>query len=193
MLNLFDACLCVSKFNNHFCNPSITDSSDQSLIGLLGRSTFLVNHSLTLPLSHVPKNCTWVLVYLTPSRPCSLSYHSIPAINILYTSRSKLPEYSSEGLYSILSMQQLNHWGHLPNSLQMRCIPCALLDHDNHDPLLGILKQSLLPVIDTSWYLVQLLVPVRLFALAIPIHHLSIVFGIIFMLFYCPWCPRVLG
>ena len=96
--NLFDTCLCVSEFKNCFCNPLITNSSDQSLIGLLGHSTFLVNHSLALPLSCVPKNCTWVSVYLTPSRPCSLSHHSIPAINVSYTSRSELPEYSSGGL-----------------------------------------------------------------------------------------------
>ena len=98
VLNSFSTCLCVSEFKNCFCNPLITDSSDQSLIGLSGRSTFLVNHSLALPLSHVPKNCTWVLVYLTPNRPCNLSHHSIPAINILYTLRSELPEYSSGGL-----------------------------------------------------------------------------------------------
>ena len=87
-----------------FCNPSITNSSDQSLIGLSECSTFLVNHSLALPLSCVPKNCTWVSVYLTPSRPCSLSHHSIPAINISYTLRSELPEYSSGGLILISSM-----------------------------------------------------------------------------------------
>ena len=98
MSNLFNACLCISEFKNRFCNPSITDSSDQSLIGLLGHSTFLVNHSLALPLSHVPKNCTWVSVYLTPSRPCNLSHCSIPVINVSYTSRSELPEYSSGGL-----------------------------------------------------------------------------------------------
>ena len=65
-------------------------------------------------------------------------------------------------------MRQLNHWDHLPDSLLMDCIPCTLLDHDNHDPLLGISKQSLLLVIDTSRYLVQLLVPVGLFAPVIP-------------------------
>ena len=96
--NLFDTCLCISKFKNRFCNPSITDSSDQSLIGLLGHSTFLINHSLALPLSCIPKNCTWVSVYLTPSRPCNFSHHSIPVTNVLYTSRSELPEYSSGGL-----------------------------------------------------------------------------------------------
>ena len=51
----------------------------------------------------------------------------------------------------------------------MHCIPCALLDHDTHDPLLGIPKQSLLLVIDDTFqYQVQLLVPVGLFAHAIP-------------------------
>ena len=95
---VFDACLCVSEFRNHFCNPLITDSSDQSLIGLSGHSTFFVNHSLALPLSHVPKNCTWVSVYLTPKRPCNLSHHSIPVTNVSYTLRSELPEYSSGGL-----------------------------------------------------------------------------------------------
>ena len=98
MSNLFDACLCVNEFKNRFCNPLIADSSDQSLIGLLGHSMFPVNHSLALPLSHVPKNCTWVLMYLTPSRPCSLNHCSIPVTNVSYTSRSELPEYSSGGL-----------------------------------------------------------------------------------------------
>ena len=98
MLNLFDACLCVNEFKDHFCNPLITDSSDQSLIGLLGCSMVLVNHSLALPLSHVPKNCTWASVYLTPKTPCSLSHCSIPVTNISYTLRSELPEYSSGGL-----------------------------------------------------------------------------------------------
>ena len=35
---VFDACLCISEFKNRFCNPSITDSRDQSLIGLLGHA-----------------------------------------------------------------------------------------------------------------------------------------------------------
>ena len=65
-------------------------------------------------------------------------------------------------------MQQLSHWDCLPDSLLMRCILCALLDHDTHDPLLGILKQSLLPAINTFWYQVQLLVPVGLFTHVIP-------------------------
>ena len=90
---------------NLFCNPFITDSNDQSLIGQSGHSTFLVNHSLALPLSHIPRNCTWVLVYLTPRRPCSLSHCSIPATNVSYTSRSELPEYSSGGLiFSLIHM-----------------------------------------------------------------------------------------
>ena len=96
--NLFDTCLCIKEFKNLFCNPLITDSSDQSLIGCSGHSTFLVNHLLVLPLSHIPKNCTWVLVQLTPKRPCSLSHCIIPATNVLYTLRSELPEYSSGGL-----------------------------------------------------------------------------------------------
>ena len=98
MSNLFDACLCVNEFKNCFCNPLIMDSSDQSLIGLSGHSTFLVNHSLALPLSCVPKNYTWVSVYLTPKRPCNLSHCSIPVTNVSYTLRSELPEYSSGGL-----------------------------------------------------------------------------------------------
>ena len=59
---------------------------------------FLVNLLLALPLSHVPKNCTWVSVYLTPKRLCSLNHDSIPATNVSYTLRSELPEYSSGGL-----------------------------------------------------------------------------------------------
>ena len=98
MSNLFDTCLCINEFRNLFCNPSITDSNDQSLIGQSGHSIFLVNHLLVLPLSHVPNNCTCVSVYLTPKRPCSLNHHSIPATNVSYTSRSELPEYSSGGL-----------------------------------------------------------------------------------------------
>ena len=50
----------------------------------------------------------------------------------------------------------------------MCCIPCTLLDHDTHDPLLGIPKQSLLLVINTFWYWVQLLVLVGLFTHVIP-------------------------
>ena len=50
----------------------------------------------------------------------------------------------------------------------MRCVPCALLGHGNHDPLLDIPKQSLLLAIDTFWYLVELLVLVGLFTHAIP-------------------------
>ena len=59
----------------------------------------------------------------------------------------------------------------------MCCIPCTLLDHDTHDPLLSIPKQSLLPAIGTFWYRVQLLVPVGLFAHAIPYMILA----------YCFW------
>ena len=171
--NLFDACLCISEFKNRFCNPSITDSRDQSLIGLSGCSTFLINHSLALPLSHVPKNCTWVLVYLTPSRPCNFSHCSIPATNVSYTSRSSLSILQGN-LYSILFAWQLNHWDHLPDFLLMCSIACALSDHDSHDLLLDILKQCLLPAIDTFRYLVQLLVPVGSFALAIP--HMLLVY-----------------
>ena len=129
---------------------------------------FLVNHSLALPLSCVPKNCTWVSVYLTPSRPCSLSHCSIPLTNVSDTLRSELPEYSSGGLIFNLIHATMNHQGCLPNSPLMCCIPCALLDHGNHDPLLDILKQSLLPAINTFWSLVQLLVPVGSFTHVIP-------------------------
>ena len=65
-------------------------------------------------------------------------------------------------------MQQLNCQDCLPDSLLMCCVPCTLLDCDTHDPLLGILKQSPLLAIDTFQYWVQLLVPVGLFAHAIP-------------------------
>ena len=71
-------------------------------------------------------------------------------------------------LYSISFTQQLNHWGRLPDSLLVHCVACALLDHDSHDLLMGIPKQSLLLAINTSRYLVQLLVPVGLFALVVP-------------------------
>ena len=50
----------------------------------------------------------------------------------------------------------------------MHCVPYALSDHDTHDPLLGIPKQSLLLAIDTFRYQVQLLVLVGLFAHVIP-------------------------
>ena len=105
VLNLFDACLCVNEFRNLLCNPMISDPNDQSLIGWSGHSMFLVNHSLALPLSRVPRNCTWVSVYLIPRRPCSLSYRCIPMTNILYTLRYELPEYSSGGLiFSLIRM-----------------------------------------------------------------------------------------
>ena len=72
------------------------------------------------------------------------------------------------GLYSVLSMWWLTHWDCHPGFHLMCCIPCALSDHGTHDPLLDIPKQSLLPVIDTFQYWVQLLVSVGLFAHAIP-------------------------
>ena len=53
-------------------------------------------------------------------------------------------------------MQRLNHQDCLPDSLLVRCVACALSDHDSHDLLLDILKQSLLLAIDTFRYLVQL-------------------------------------
>ena len=71
-------------------------------------------------------------------------------------------------LYSVLSMQQLTRRDCCPSSLLMRCIPCTLLDHGTHAPLLDILKQFLLLVINTFWYGVQLLVLVGLFAHATP-------------------------
>ena len=52
--NLLDACLCDNVFKKCFCNPSITASSDQFLIGQSCLSTFLVYHSSALPLSLVP-------------------------------------------------------------------------------------------------------------------------------------------
>ena len=64
------------------------------------------------------------------------------------------------GLYSVLFMQWLNHQGCPPDFLLMHCVSCALLDHGNHDVLLDIPKQFLLPAIDTFQYQVQLLVPV---------------------------------
>ena len=125
VLNLFDACLCVSEFKNHFCNPSITDSRDQSLISLSGHSMFLVNHSLALPLSCVPKNCTWVSVYLAPNRPCNFSHCSIPATNVSYTSRSELPEYSSGGLIFNLVHAMIESLG-LSSRLSSLCSMCII-------------------------------------------------------------------
>ena len=50
----------------------------------------------------------------------------------------------------------------------MCCITCTLSDHGTHDPDLDIPKQSLLPVINTFQYQVQLLVLAGLFTHAIP-------------------------
>ena len=72
------------------------------------------------------------------------------------------------GSYSVSFMQWLTCQGCHPHSLIMGCVPCALLDHGTHDPLLDIPKQSLLLVIDTFWYQVQLLVPAGVFTHAIP-------------------------
>ena len=107
-------------------------------------------------------------MYLAPSRPCNFSHHSIPATNVSYTSRSKLPEYSSGGLIFNLVHATIESSGHLPDSLLVRCIACTLLDHDSHDLLMGIPKQFLLLAINTSRYLVQLFVPAGSFALAFP-------------------------
>ena len=46
--------------------------------------------------------------------------------------------------------------------------PCALLDHNTHNPQLDILKQFLLLVINTFWYQVQSLVPAEIFAHVTP-------------------------
>ena len=56
--NLLDACLYVNVFKKCFCNPSITASSDQFLIGQSCLLTFLVYHSSASPLSLVPKYST---------------------------------------------------------------------------------------------------------------------------------------
>ena len=93
--NLLDACLCVNVFRKCFCNPSITASSDQFLIGRSCLSTFLVYHSSASPLSLVPKYSTWKSVLSSPQRPFNFNHRSIPAINVSNTSRSGLPEYSS--------------------------------------------------------------------------------------------------
>ena len=84
-------------------------------------------------------------------------------------------------------MQQLNCWDCLPDSLLMHCVPCALLDHDTHDPLLGILKQSLLLAINTFQYWVQLLVLAGLFADVIP--YIILVYR--FWHVYAFWLPLV--
>ena len=93
--NLLDACLCVNVFRKCFCNPSITASSDQFLIGRSCLSTFLVYHSSASRLSLVPKYSTWKSVLSSPKRPFNFNHHSIPAINVSNISRSGLPEYSS--------------------------------------------------------------------------------------------------
>ena len=69
----------------------------------------------------------------------------------------------------------------------MCCVPCALLDHDTHDPLLGILKQSLLLTIDTFQYQVQLLVLVGLFTHTISYTILAYCFWHV----YACWLPLV--
>ena len=89
-------------------------------------------------------------------------------------------------------MQQLNRWDCLPDSLLMHCVPCALLDHDTHDPLLGIMKQSLL------WQSIPLGIGYNsLYRLGyslmwFPIRYLHIVSGMSMPVGY-PWCPRVIG
>ena len=90
-------------------------------------------------------------------------------------------------LYLVLSMRRLNYWGCLPDFLLVRCVPCTLLDHGNHDPLLDIPKQFLLPEIDTFQYWVQLLVPVRLVAHAIP--HTLLTYHLWHI--YAFWLPLV--
>ena len=75
--NLFDACLCVNVFKKCFCNPSITASSDQFLIGRSCLSTFLVYHSSASPLSLVPKYSTWKLALSSPRRPFNFNHRSI--------------------------------------------------------------------------------------------------------------------
>ena len=72
------------------------------------------------------------------------------------------------GLYSISFMQQLTHQDCHPGFLLTCCIPCTLLGHGIHNPLLGIPKQFLLLVINTFRYWVQLLVPAGLFTHATP-------------------------
>ena len=79
--NLLDACLCVNVFRKRFCNPSITASSDQSLIGQSCPSTFLVYHSSASPLSLIPKYSTWKSVLSSPKRPFNFNHRSIPAID----------------------------------------------------------------------------------------------------------------
>ena len=80
--NILDACLCINVFKKCFYNPSITASSDQSLIGRSCLLTFLVYHSSALPLSLIPKYSTWKSALSLPKRPFSLNHHSIPVTNI---------------------------------------------------------------------------------------------------------------
>ena len=82
VLNLLDACLCINVFKKCFCNPSITASSDQSLIGQSCLPTFLVYHSSASPLSLVPEYSTWKATSSSPKRPFSLNHCSIPATNV---------------------------------------------------------------------------------------------------------------
>ena len=96
------------------------------------------------------------------------------------------------GLYSIPFTRWLNHWDCHPNSLLMHCIPCALLDHGTHDPLLGILKQFLLLAPNTSQFLVQPLVLAGCLLMLLPIWYLHIISGIFVPIIY-PWYPRVVG
>ena len=62
----------------------------------------------------------------TPKRPCSLNYCTIPVTNISYTSRSKLPEYSSGGLIFNLILVMIEYSGFLSplsfNALHTMCI-----------------------------------------------------------------------
>ena len=83
VLNLLDACLCVKVFRKCFCNPSITASRDQFLIGQSCLLTFLVYHSSASPLSLVPKYSTWKSVLSLSKRPFSCNYRSIPAMKVL--------------------------------------------------------------------------------------------------------------
>ena len=82
--NLLDTCLCVKVFKKCFCNPSITASRDQFLIGWSYLSTFLVYHSSALPLSLVPKYSTWNSVWSSPNRLFSLNHCSIPVMKVSY-------------------------------------------------------------------------------------------------------------
>ena len=103
--NLLDACLCVNVFKKGFCNPLITASKDQSLIGRSCLSTFHVYNSSVLPLSLIPKYSTCKSALSSPKRLFSLIHHSIPAMKVSYTLRSELPEYSSgDGMFNFAFM-----------------------------------------------------------------------------------------